>query len=89
MSPNWLGRELEPLTDSLVCLYGTDGWGREGRGGEDLGASMEGGKEASYQVVPHAGSGVPLWQDVSSPFYLILSRIVYFLPVAPLRFLIL
>lgn len=53
-------RELEPLTDSLVCLCGTDGWGRaEGVGGT-RGASIEGGKDASYQVVPHAGSDVPL-----------------------------
>lgn len=58
MSQNSCCRELEPLTDSLVCLYGTDGWGRERRG--DLGASMGGGKDVSYQVVPHAGSDVPL-----------------------------
>lgn len=44
--------------DSLVCLYGTDG--RGWWGGGCLGASMEGGKDASYQVVPHAGSDVPL-----------------------------
>lgn len=41
-----------------MCLDGTDGLGMERR--RDLGASMEGGNDASYQVVPHAGSDVPL-----------------------------
>lgn len=36
------------------------GGGDEGGGGGSRGASMEGGRDASYQVVPHAGSDVPI-----------------------------
>lgn len=62
MSQNWICCEREPLTDSLVCFCDADGRERRRRTGEgveenggDLGASMKGGRDESYRVVPHAG----------------------------------
>lgn len=82
MSQNWQCRELESVTDSLVCLYGADGCNGERRRRRRESGCQRGKWQRHFLS---SGATCGLWCAIVTghffPFHVILSSIVCFLPI--------